>query len=82
MEAALRLSLHGVRLLGALRQSLLASLAVSLVIRVLKKAASFVLASLRASTYQELCASTSSFAAALLSALFEHPGRITVRQSR
>ena len=36
MEAALRVSLHGVGLLGALRQSLLASLAVSLVIRVLK----------------------------------------------
>ena len=48
MEAALRVSLHGVGLLGALRQSLLASLAVSLVIRVLKKAASFVLAPLRA----------------------------------
>lgn len=54
MEAALRVSLHGVGLLGALRQSLLATLALSLVIRVLKKAASFVLASLRASTYQEL----------------------------
>ena len=37
MEAALRVSLHGVGLLGALRQSLLATLALSLVIRVLKK---------------------------------------------
>ena len=87
MEAALRLSLYGAGfLLGALRQSLLASLAVSLVVRVLKKAVfsptrpgrvsshppthrlrqsfsrdapspDFVLASLRASTYQELYAS-------------------------
>ena len=37
MEAALRLSLYGVGLLGALRQSLLASMAVSLVVGVLKK---------------------------------------------
>ena len=37
MEAALLLSLYGVGLLGALRQSLLASLAVSLVVRVLKR---------------------------------------------
>jgi hypothetical protein len=37
MEAALRLSLYGVGLLGALRQSLLASMAVSLVVEVLKK---------------------------------------------
>ena len=61
MEAALRLSLYGVGLLGALRQSLLASMAVSLVVGVLKKASfsptrpgaprraltGFVLASLR-----------------------------------
>jgi len=71
MEAALRLSLYGVGLLGALRQSLLASMAVSLVVGVLKKPPShppaparrdapspgFVLASLRASTYQEMYAS-------------------------
>jgi len=37
MEAALRLSLYGVGLLGALRQSLLASMAVSLVVGVLKR---------------------------------------------
>jgi hypothetical protein len=41
--------------------------------RMLKKAASFVLTSLRSSTYPRGYASGSSLAAALLDGLFEHP---------
>jgi hypothetical protein len=42
--------------------------------RMLKKAASIVLASLGASTYRTKYAFGSSLAAALLNDLFEHPG--------
>ena len=41
--------------------------------RMLKKAASFVLASLRGSTYRKEYAFASSLAAASLTGLFEHP---------
>jgi hypothetical protein len=43
----------------------------------LKKPASFVLASLRGSTYQSLRL-VSSLAAALLDSLFEHPARLSL----
>jgi hypothetical protein len=42
----------------------------------LKKSASFVLASFRSSTYPRGYASGSSLAAALLDSLFEHPARM------
>jgi hypothetical protein len=41
----------------------------------LKKAASFVLASLRGSTYRHRVRFASSLAAALLDGLFDHPAR-------
>jgi len=43
----------------------------------LKKAVSFVLASLGGSTYREEYALASSLAAAALGDLFEHPGQVS-----